>query len=185
MAQELEKFLDRKKFDLVDYSYPAEIIDDRTPRPEIYPPPESDEFPELKKLCKQWLDFFDEIEQPILKAPEDPGDTSLDIMLEKYCPEMVAEYQRLNQLVTETEKGVNTDEKFWEGVRAVILPLYDRSKQAEAWGNRWKAIQLVYDPCPLTVTTTQMWTNKKTGERKRGGVVRETNLPAGFVMKLL
>ena len=185
MAQELEKFLDRKKFDLVDYSYPAVIENDRTPRPECYPPPESKEFPELQKFCKQWLDFFDEIEQPILQAPEEPGDTTLDIMLEKYCPAMLVEYQRLNQLVTETEKAVNTDEKFWAEVRKVILPLYDRSKEAEAWTGRWRGIQLAYDPCPLTVTTTQMWTNKKTGERKRGEVVRETNIPAGFVMKLL
>lgn len=184
MATEVEQFLDKKKFDLVDYSYPAVLQNQRTPRPECYLPPLSEEYPETMKMSKQWLDFFDAIGGPINAAPEEPGDTTLEKMLEKYCPELAIEYTWLNQLVSEVLEKINKDTKFWETLRAAILPLYDKSREYDNWKERWNSLELIYDPTPLGVKTTQMWTNKKTGERTRGEVIRKTELPAGFVIKI-
>ena len=154
--------------------------------PECYPPSnDPEEYPELAKLSQQWLDFFDEIEKPIQAIEEvQPGDITLDAMLSKHVPAMAPEYKRLNDLVDEVLNAVNSDKAFWDKLREVILPLYNKCKQEKEWQDRWNKILLIYDPCPLTVKTTQMWTNKKTGERKRGDVIRETELPPGFVMKI-
>lgn len=55
----------------------------------------------------------------------------------------------------------------------------------EKWQERWKGVEIHYDPVGLDVVTTQMWTNKATGERTRGDVLSSRKLPPGFIIRVL
>lgn len=189
-ALEVKDFLDKKKMDLVDYTY-WNI--------EAYPNPESDEYPELKNFAKLWKDLFDELD----KLVDDDGNGFPNEIVKKY----EAELAKVVDLV-------NSDKEYWERIRKEVLPLYEppklpeemekkRSEEAQketpqqkakretkekvqkAWLNRWQKIEMFYDPVDFEVVTTQMMTNKKTGERTRGDVVRKTTYPQGFVVKII
>lgn len=178
-ADEIKRFLDSKKFDLVDYSY-VNI--------EAYPPPNDDDYPELKRFSAQWAAFFDEADK-VLNNPdiiEEPGQSSFIEVLGKYSPTMAQDLAEFDDATSHVAELVNTDQEYWSNLRQIILPLYEKSPYYNEWkGNRWKAISLSYDPTPLEVRTTQMWTNKETGERIRGELLRTTEYPAGFILKVL
>ena len=60
VADEVKKFLESKKFDLVDYSL-VEI--------EAYPPPKDSKYPTVKKLSKAWETFFSASDKALHHAP--------------------------------------------------------------------------------------------------------------------
>ena len=64
VAEEVKRFIDGTKMDLVDYG---------TPKIECYPPPDSDDYPETRKFSSQWAAAFDYAEKVIDTAgfPED------------------------------------------------------------------------------------------------------------------
>ncbi len=176
-ASEIKKFLESKKFDLVDYSY-VNI--------EAYPPPNDHNYPELKKFSEQWAAFFEEADAVLNDVNEEPGQATFQEVLAKYSPTLGEDLALFDNMTSALADAVNSDKAFWNNLREIVLPLYEKSPYYEEWkNNRWKAISLSYDPTPLEVKTTQMWTNQETGERIRGEVVRTSEYPAGFVMKVL
>ena len=187
MADEIKHFLDSKKFDLVDYSYPTM---------ECYPPPNSEQYPETTKFAALWAAFFEEADKAFahLDLPEEdhetdseeiPGKVTLEDMLKKYSPTLAEDIGQFDELTDKVAEAVNQDVAFWTQLREIILPLYEKSQYYEQWTQRWKAIDLSYDPTPLEVKTTRMWTDPKTNERIRGEILRSTVYPAGFVVKVL
>lgn len=176
VATEIKKFMDVKKFDSVDYSY-TNI--------EVYPPPESDDYPEIKLFSKIWSDFFKEADKVLMDSAEEPGNVTFKEVLDKYSPELATALNDLDEITAKVAEAVNSDRKFWDNLREIVLPLYERNAYYEDWKKRWNSIALAYDPTPLEAKTTQMWTNKETGERIRGDVVSSTVYPAGFVVKIL
>lgn len=159
-AEEVKKFLDEKKFDLVDYSYV---------NMEVYPPADSEEYPHISFLCKEWEEFFNKAD----RLTQDDGSGFPD-----------EEAKELETKAKKVEKIVNGDDVFWASLRDVIIPLYDRSPHFEAWKERWKSVSFLYDPVGMDVVTTQMWTNKETGERTRGDELRRTSYPPGFIIRI-
>jgi len=178
-AAEVKRFLEAKKFDLIDYSY-VNI--------EAYPPSDDNNYPELKKFCTQWNAFFEEADK-VLNNPdvaEEPGQATFKEVLGKYSPTLAEDLAEFDNATSAVADLVNKDKEYWDKLREIVLPLYEKSPYYNEWkDNRWKAISLTYDPTPLEVRTTQMWTNQETGERIRGEVVRTTEYPAGFIMKIL
>lgn len=176
VANEIKTYISDKKFDLVDYSY-ANI--------ETYPPPDCDNYPEIRKFCSQWAKFFDEAEAATVDATEEPGEVTFSEVLDKYSPDLADGLKAFDKATQSIEWLVNRDEKFWTELRGIVLPLYEKSPYYEQWKDaRWKTISLSYDPTPLEVKTTQMWTNQRTGERIRGEEIRSTEYPAGLVVKV-
>lgn len=159
-AEEVKKYLDSKKFDLVDYGY-VDI--------ECYPPVDPKDYPHIYALREEFEAMFDHADA----VTQDDGTGFPEeraAALEEKC-------KQIGELV-------NADEVFWEKLRAVIIPLYEKSPHYAEWKTRWKSIDFVYDPIGMDVTTTQMWTNQDTGERIRGEVVRTTTYPAGFIVRV-
>lgn len=160
-AAECKAYLEKKKFDLVDYSF-VNI--------ECYPPPDSDEYPLLKSFAAKWTEVFDYADRVV----EDDAGTGFPHLL-------VADFETKTK---EIEAAVNSDTEFWTALRSVVLPLYEKSKFYEEWKRRWNKIDLFYDPIGLEATTTEIFTNKETGERIRGDVKRTTRYDAGFVIRI-
>lgn len=159
-AEEVKKFLDSKKFDLIDYGY-VDI--------ECYPPVDPKEYPHLCALRDEWEAMFDYAD----KVTQDDGSG---------FPEDRAKC--LEEKCNKIGEIVNEDREYWDKLRAIVIPLYEKSPHFEDWKQRWQSIEFVYDPIGMDVTTTQMWTNKETGERIRGEVVRSTSYPAGFIVRV-
>lgn len=175
-ATEMKAFIDAKKFDMVDYSY-VNI--------EVYPPHDEEKYPELCKFSKQWSSFFDEAEKALESSTETPGDLTFTQILAKYSPDLAAGLELFDAKTAQVAAIVNADQQFWEKIRGIVLPLYEKSAYYEQWKDaRWKSVDISYDPTPLEVVTTQMWTNKKTGERIRGEKIRTSEYPAGFVVRI-
>lgn len=158
---ELKKYLDEKKFDLVDYSL-VNI--------ECYPPSDSDEYPELKSFAAQWTAAFDYAEKVTVN---DNGEGFPEDVIEKF-----------ETKTHEIMDALNSDTAYWTELRSIILPLYEKSKFFSDWKRRWQKAEVFYDPIGLEATTTEIFTNKKTGERIRGDVVRSTEYKPGFVIKI-
>jgi hypothetical protein len=176
-AKEIEKYLESKKFDLIDFGY-VQI--------ECYPPSDSDEYPEIRKFSKAWADFFDKSDEALTAMPDDLlGKMKFSEVLTKFDPNLAEDLAVYDKLADEVAKTVNDDAAFWCKLRDAVIPLYEKSPHYEQWKQRWKAISLAYDPMGMDVKTTQMWTNKKTGERIRGEVLRTTSYPPGFILKVL
>jgi len=177
VAEEVKAYISKVKMDLIDYSL-EEL--------EAYPPPDNPNYPEIKKLSLLWSDFFDDSDKAMVAVPDDKvGEGSFGDALSKVSPELEERLKELDRITEEVASTVNSDSAFWEELRAAVIPLYERSPDYEGWKERWKSIELAYDPCPLKATTTQMWTNKETGERTRGEVVSTTEYPQGFIVKIL
>lgn len=174
MADEIKEFVDKKKFDMIDYSL-VNI--------EAYPP-NSDEYPETKKFSDQWAAFFEEAEKALADTEDEPGKITFSAVLEKHSPELAKSLAEFDNATAAVAAAVNSDSVFWEKLRGTVLPLYEKSTYYEQWKERWRSISIAYDPTPLQVVTTQMYTNKKTGERIRGDVLRTTEYPAGFTVKI-
>lgn len=174
MAEEIKKFIQAKKFDCVDYGY-TQI--------EIYPP-NSEDYPETRKFSAQWAEFFDNAEKALALCTEEPGEITFGEVLAKYSPNMDGDLEAFDEQTAAVASAVNSDAKFWEDLRGVVLPLYEKSPYYDEWKTRWKSVSISYDPTSLDVVTTQMWTNKKTGERTRGEKIRATEYPAGFIVKI-
>lgn len=177
-AEEIKSFIEKKKFDCVDYSY-INI--------EIYPP-DSEDYPEIRKFSNQWKKFLDEADSAVdtQQIDEEPGQISYADLLKKYSPEVAPALAEFDKTTNAVADLVNNDKAFWDHLRDVILPLYEKSPYYQTWQDeRWKAIALSYDPTALDVKTTEMWTNSKTGERIRGDVKSTTIYPAGFIVKIL
>ena len=176
-ADELKKFIDMKKYDLVDYSL-EEI--------QCYPPPNSEDFPEIGKFSKLWLAFFDDSDKAMAEMPDDDvGKGDFGQALDASSPELAARLKDYDETTEAIKAAVNEDAEFWRKLREEIVPLYDKSPDYEGWQERWKKIELGYDPCGLQATTTQMWTNPDTGERTRGEVVHSSEYPAGFIVTII
>lgn len=172
---EIKNFLHKKKFDMIDYSY-VDI--------EAYPSPDDPDYPELAKFAAAQKDFYVEYEKCIVDLPETEEVNSLKDVMDRLPDNLGQELKQYDDLMAQVEAAVNNDKEFWGELRKVILPLYERSPHFEAWQQRWQKIELSYDPIGLDVVTTQMWTNPETGERIRGDVLRKTEYPAGFVVKI-
>lgn len=174
LADEFKKFLWEKRMDLIDYGYTN--ID-------CWPPvDDKDNYPETMSFGGQWEAMFNVADTMV----DDDGNG---------FPEEVA--QQYEAELKKAQLAMNSDAAFWTKLRADILPLYAKSKHYEEWKKRWKMVKLFYDPISQTVTTTQMLTNKKTGERsvntaavdengnkRSDGIVRETVIPACFVIRV-
>jgi hypothetical protein len=176
-ADEIKKYMEMKKYDLVDYS---------NDEVQLYPPPTSDDFPEIKKFSALWLAFFDDSDKAMLGMPdEEVGKGGFAEALGAASPELEVRLKEYDGITKAIEEAVNSDAEFWSKLREEIIPLYEKSLDYEGWQQRWKKIELGYDPCGLQATTTQMWTNPETGERTRGEVLHTTDYPAGFIVKIL
>jgi len=178
MAKEIKSFIDKNKFDHVDYDL-KEI--------EMYPDPRTDlRFPTLKKFfrwllwrppglvefckfCSQWEAMFDYAD----KITQDDG-TGFPKEDAKAFEDMLAE----------VEKEVNNDDEFWKKIKDEVLPIYSHSKD-ETWKKRWAKVHLFYDPVGITVTTHKKMVNKLTGEVTKRELVRQREIPAGIVVKIL
>ena len=99
-ANEVKLYLDKKKMDLVDWNY-WNI--------ECYPPPDDDDYPELKNFAIMWNDFFDHADH----VTQDDGQGFPNDIANKY----EAETARIAD-------SVNDDADFWELIREEIRPLY-------------------------------------------------------------
>jgi hypothetical protein len=174
MAEEVKKYINLKKMDCVDYGF-TQI--------EVYIP-RSKKYPEAKKFSDQWLKFFEETDKALNSVEEEPGTVTFQQVLSKYKPDLAKDLDEFDKKTKEVENLVNNDKKFWKVLREAVIPLYEKSPHFEAWKTRWQSISLSFDPTPLQVVTTQMWTNKETGERTSGDVLRKTDLPEGFVIKI-
>ena len=175
-AQEIKNCINEKKFDMVDYSL-VEL--------ECYPPPDDKNYPEISKLSEAWGKFFDAADLALAELPdEEVGTTSFEEVLKKHEPKLAADLAQYDEITAKIAAAVNADEEFWAELRKVVIPLYERSPHYADWQKRWQKIDLVYDPVGLDVVTTQMWTNKETGERIRGEKLRTTSYPAGFIVKM-
>jgi hypothetical protein len=184
-ASEVKLFLDGKKFDLVDYGY-VDI--------EAYPDPTSEEYSELKKMADEWYSFYNQTDKVVgaiseemleeMRKSASGGDVMTDI-LKNSAPDLAQLYEQLKADLASVAQAVTSDAKYWEELRKVIIPLYEKSPHYEAWKERWKGIELAYDPIGQETTTTKMFTNKVTGERTRGEVVRRTVRPEGFIVRIL
>lgn len=171
-SQEVKNFIDRNKMNKIDWG---------TNEIEMYPHPCDESLPELSLFATQWEKFFAYAET--LTIDEDGTG---------FPKESVSKFEAV---LKEIEDKVNNDKEYWDRIRSEVMPLYESPKGIEPnpktmavlekWKNRWKAVHLFYDVMDLRVRTTQMWTNKKTGERTRGDVISERDLPAGFVIKVL
>jgi hypothetical protein len=201
-AAEVKALIDAKKMGLIDYTF-VNI--------EVYPDPNDDGMPELKRFAAMWREFFDYADE----VTQDDG---------KDFPDEVA--RRYEEELAKVAQAVNSDEAWWTALREKVLPLYRKpeieadkatreaaelkrqkmeeldaikhggvsrmrqeremlNKLLDAWQTkRWRSISMFYDPVGMDVTTTQMWTNPKTGERFRGDVLRNTGYPQGFVVKI-
>jgi len=166
MAAEIKKYIESKKFDLVDYSY-VEI--------ECYPPQDEKDFPETTKFSAQWQKFHDDCDAALNDVSEEPGEISYKEVLAKYSPELLRGLEEYDKATNAVAEIVNSDHEFWNKIRDIVLPLYEKSPYYKEWKDkRWRTISLSYDPIPLEVKTTQMWTNPRTGERIRGDELRKT-----------
>lgn len=175
VADEMKRYIESKKFDLIDYGYV---------NVECYPP-NSDEYPETKKFAALWFDFFEDAEKALATVEDEPGQITFKDVLAKYSPSLADDLEVFDKKTNEVTAAINHDTVFWETLRSVVLPLYERSPHYNDWKEkRWKSVAVSYDPTPLEVRTTQMWTHKKTGERIRGDVLSKTEYPAGFVVKI-
>lgn len=174
-AEELKSFIELKKFDMVDYS----LIN-----MECYPPNDKKICPELTTFANQWQIFLDNADEALNDIDEEPGQVSFKDVLAKYKPELLEGLELFDAKTEALCNLVNSDKKYWENLRATIVPLYEKSPYYEQWKERWQSISIAYDPTPLEVKTTQMWTNQSTGERVRGEVVRTTEYPEGFIVKI-
>jgi len=172
-ADEVKNFLDGKKFELVDWGYWSI---------ECYPDPDDKAMPALQDFARQWEEFFEYAEP--LTGEDGKG----------FPQELSEEYEHELRKI---ENAVNSDKEYWAKIQEEILPLYqppigvnlDEKPELKAvlgkWQERWKGVSLHYDAMELEVKTTQMWTNKSTGKRRRGDVLSERLMPAGFVVKVL
>ena len=166
VAEELKKFIDEKKMDLVDWG----VV-----KIECYPPPDSDDYPETRKFSAQWLAAFDYGEKVI--------DT------EGFPEDIIQEFEKTNARI---QAAVNADTEYWAKLRETVIPLYDRSKDYDKWQQRWKAIhKFWFYPEPLTITTKRGTVRKK---KATGEVIerimedepfRTTTYPAGLVVNIL
>ena len=171
-ADEVKRFLDGKKMDLIDWGY-VNI--------ECYPDPEDDEYPVLKGFAKLWEDLFSYAET-----------LTIDNDGTGFPEDLVNEFEAK---LAEIKDAVNSDEAYWGGIRAAVLPMYRPPEGVEikpkmkammdAWEQRWKAVDLFYDVMGLEIQTTKMWTNKQTGERRRGEIISQRTMPPGFVIKVI
>lgn len=171
-AEEVKKFLDSKKMDLIDWGY-VNI--------ECYPDPNDDAYPVLKDFAKQWEGFFSYAET-----------LTIDNDGTGFPEDLVNEFEAK---LAEVKDAVNGDEAYWAEIRKQVLPMYrppegveikpKMQQMMDAWAQRWRSVDLFYDVMGLEVTTTQMWTNKITGERRRGDVISERTMPPGFVIKVI
>lgn len=162
-AEEFKAQLDDKKMSLIDYGYVN--IECWFSKDEL----ESGKFPEVAKLTKQWEALFDYADT----VTEDDGTG--------FPNDDVVDYENDLQVI---EDMVNADAEFWAKLRAEVIPLYEKSPHFKAWKKRWKFVKLFYDPVGMDVTTTQMYTNKITGERTRGEEISKRTIPAGFVISI-
>jgi hypothetical protein len=159
-AGEVKAYLDRKKFDLVDWTYTAM---------ECYPDPHDPDTPELAKFAAMWEEFFDYADG-----------LQIDNDGKGFPNEIAKRYEDLQKTV---EDAVNADGDYWSRIRDEVLPLYvqPKSEKLASWRERWKSISLFYDPIGLEVTTTRVL---NTGLDRKRELVRKTNLPPGFVIKV-
>jgi hypothetical protein len=160
-AVECKKYLDSKKFDLIDYSL-VNI--------ECYPPSDSEEYPVLNKFASDWNAAFDYAES-----------VTVDDQGTGFPEEIIEAFEAKTKEIAAT---VNSDADFWTTLRSIVLPLYDKSKFYDEWKRRWQKVEIFFDPIGLEATTTEIFTNKETGERIRGDVVRSTQYNSGFVIRI-
>ena len=174
LAEEVKRFINEKKMDLVDWGLM---------KIECYPPPDSDDYPETRKLSTQWAAAFNHAEK-VIDTEGFPEDLMQEF--EKACARIMA--------------LINSDTEYWEKIREVVIPLYDRSKDYEKWKKRWKSVhKFWYYPESLTVTTKRGTVRKKKAGLGQDGkpiweVVerimeddpfRTTTYPAGLVVNIL
>jgi len=161
IAEELKEYIDKKKLDHVDYEY-FKI--------EMYPDPKNEDTPEFGKFCSQWEALFDYAD----KITQDDGTGFPNDQVSKFEEKM-----------KEVQNIINQDDEFWKKLQEEVLPIYVHSKDYEKeWKNRWRAVDLFYDPVGLTVTTHKKMLNKLTGEVSERRLVRQREIPAGIVIRI-
>lgn len=182
IAKELKAHIDKNKLDHVDFEL-AKI--------EMYPDPLSERrlrFPRMSrfwrwflgrppgliefcKFCAQWEAMFDYAD----KVTQDDG-----VGFPKEDAKL------FEDKLAEVEKEVNNDKEFWKRIRDEVMPIYAHSKDYQAmWKDRWGAVRLFYDPVGITVTTHKKMVNRITGEVVRRELVRQRDIPAGVVVRIL
>jgi hypothetical protein len=177
-ADEVKSFLCTRKADLIDNRDPAAAI-------ECWPDPDDGSCPEMSRVASLWEELFEYADG----VTGDDGGGFPDDAAKQY----EAEIQNVADMV-------NADESFWKEIRAEVLPLYrggqfkktgggnvefSQNEGPSPWDRRWKSVKIFYDPIGMQVTTTKYIVNKKTGERKKEGVVSDRTIPPGFVIKVL
>jgi hypothetical protein len=177
-ASEIMSFLELKKTDLIDNGDPSAAI-------ECWPDPDNEELPEMYRAAKQYEAMLDYAESVTV---DDDGAGFPKELADQYDAELA-----------KVASVVNADSSFWERIRAEVMPLYKTGKfeagpgggpkfvpneGPSPWDKRWKSVKVFYDAVGLQVKTTQYMTNKKTGERKKVGVVSDREIPPGFVIKV-
>jgi len=188
-AEELKKFIDVNKFNLIDFG-----IEDL----QCYPPPDdSKDYPHFKKLSSLYAEMQPEIDKVIEAIPDEDLPTEADDeeeggqkqrlanALREYAPELAQKVDSIEQSLEEIVASINADDAFWMKIREQVIPIYEKSPVYEEWKNRWRRIaEIVYDSCPLTAQTTVIWNNPETGERKRGDTISNNTQPAGFIVAI-
>lgn len=169
-ADEVKAYVDSRKMDLVDWGYT---------KIECYPDPNDETYPELKKFASLWNSLFDY------------ADTITESDGTGFPKDIILNYEAKTLQI---QDAVNGDTVFWQAVRDQILPLYSVPagtvaneglvQTLEQWKERWKSIQIVYDPIGLEVEVTKILTDPKTGKKYREPI-RKRPLPPGFIIRIL
>ncbi len=160
---EVKNHLDDKKMNLIDYGYSRiELWFDQKDL-------DGGKFPEIAKFTAHWKALFDYSD----RITDDVGGGFPN-----------DEFVALETDLKKIEDMVNNDAAYWTKLREEVIPLYDKSPNYEQWKKRWKSVELFYDPVGLDVTTTEIFTNKVTGEKTRGAEISRRNIPEGIVIRV-
>jgi hypothetical protein len=94
--------------------------------------------------------------------------------------------KRYEDLQKEVEDTINSDDVYWSKIRAEVLPLYcppegakGSSRRHAGFHDRWKAIDLFYDPIGLDVTTTKI-----SPDRKNREIINQKTIPPGLEIRI-
>ena len=176
LKEDLKRYLNDDKLNMIDTK--RDII-------QVYPNPQDLKYPNLKDFAEVISEIFDF------------GDVTFDKYL---APESL--YEEFENKMKEAEKAVNKDKEFWKTLKEEMIKYYEpmpeckdlkKWKVYEQWkNNRWKKMELRYDPEPLPVRSIHkknLVKNVKTGEIVReeevNQVISDRIIPAGFMIDII
>lgn len=125
--------------------------------------------------------FFDEDGNEIVNSASLIDDMRIAIEEGDLTKRLMKAFNRLGE---EMDDGRQVGVADLDATRLLCKNLADR-EMLRNWQERWKTVEMFYDPIPMGVKTDKILRDPETNEEVRRESVSERVMPAGFVIKVL